>query len=562
MTIQLTKNCAKLHRSVGGKRHASDDDHEGPAAKRQRSPIPEKAQLEEDFNAEPVSSDDELHAPPPRPSRLAHSKTPAAKLPTPNPSDELSLPKRKSTRKENGKQASPTKSASKSQISKSKGKAGEDKKNPPQGTQESSNASASDDIFGFVDTGVASQQSNKSSQTKKTTFGKKGTGNFHVLPGKKPIKKPAIRVPNGSKSKGKNARKYQTPLPKEEDDSDVSTYSIAAIEDMVGSTKPVDPELRTVEKRPKKKGGGSIFVTPASEAELEALLDGTSTDKELKRASRRSKPTVLHDQLGDWLQDKTPQSSQLTSSAPQEDLDDLKDYLKELPEEEQEGSSCPLCRAPVESEDYWEYWKGKKRTVKHQNAFCRIHKTKSAWEEYRSEGYPDISWPVLPQRIRKHRMTLFKILTNELPSPYRAAYEPIALTGKAAAVPSRRKDLPTHIQDELDSYALDDQSTFPGYYGPHGRRVITETVMRLLKNEIKNCSDAVVQGSGPATFVQAVLVPETAILLIMEDCRVDREEAEEVRERTYEVGMLLHEEIEDRVEVGEGSEEENEYGAG
>jgi hypothetical protein len=156
-------------------------------------------------------------------------------------------------------------------------------------------------------------------------------------------------------------------------------------------------------------------------------------------------------------------------------------------------------------------------------------------------------------------MELFKILNNNKPSGYRDRYEPIALTGKAAAVPSRRKDLPEHVQQELESYALDDQSTYPGYYGPHGRRVITENVMKMLKNEIKVCSDAVVQGSGPATFVQAVLVPETAILLIMEDCHVDRDEAEDIRDKTYELGMLLNEEIEDQVEVHDQSDDENEY---
>jgi hypothetical protein len=84
--------------------------------------------------------------------------------------------------------------------------------------------------------------------------------------------------------------------------------------------------------------------------------------------------------------------------------------------------------------------------------------------------------------------------------------------------------------------------------------------MKVLKNEIKNCSDSVVQGSGPATFVQAVLVPEAAIMLIMEDCGVDRIEAEEIRDKTYEIGMLLNEEIEDMVETYEHSDDENEYG--
>jgi hypothetical protein len=329
----------------------------------------------------------------------------------------------------------------------------------------------------------------------------------------------------------------------------------------LGPEKPQDPELHTIEdkKRSKKKAKVSSFTTMADD-ELDIFPKNTPEDKELKRTLRRSKPKVLHDQLGDWMQDKAPESSQPQSSASQEDLDDLKDYIKQLPMDEEEGSSCPICRAPVVQEDYWDYWKGKDKTVKNQNTFCRIHSTKSAQEEYKSEGYPDIDWNALPRRIRTHRMELFKMLNNDRPSGYRDRYEPIALTGKAAAVPSRRKDLPTHVQQELESYALDDQSTYPGYYGPHGRRIITENVMKVLKNEIKNCSDAVVQGSGPATFVQAVLVPEAAILLIMEDCRVDRLEAEEIRDKTYKLGMLLNEEIEDQVEVHDVSDEENEYG--
>jgi hypothetical protein len=49
-------------------------------------------------------------------------------------------------------------------------------------------------------------------------------------------------------------------------------------------------------------------------------------------------------------------------------------------------------------------------------------------------------------------------------------------------------------------------------------------------------------------------------MLIMEDCLVDREEAEETREKTYELGMLLNEEIEDHLEAHELSDDENEYG--
>ena len=83
----------------------------------------------------------------------------------------------------------------------------------------------------------------------------------------------------------------------------------------------------------------------------------------------------------------------------------------------------------------------------------------------------------------------------------------------------------------------------------------------LFRSEIKQCKDSVVQASGIAAFVQAVMVPEAAVLLIMEDCDVGREEAEGIREETYEMGLLVHEEIEDEVvrRPEDESDEENEY---
>jgi hypothetical protein len=308
------------------------------------------------------------------------------------------------------------------------------------------------------------------------------------------------------------------------------------------SPEPDLPKPRAKASKSKPRANDQEFKQP--------LLSDKELDDQLAEHDRLNpKPTRLQNQLGDWMaaQAQAPKSSQPQSSGQEEALDHLDDYLGQLPEEEEEGTRCPICKASVDKTEYWDYWTGKKNTIRHQNSFCRAHKTRSARHEYRSEGYPDIDWDALPDRILK------------LPSEYRTRYEPIALTGKAAAVPSRRKDLPEHVQEELESYALDDQSTYPGYYGPHGRRIITENVMKILKNEIKNCTDAVVQGSGPATFVQAVLVPEAAIFLIMEDNMVDREGAEEIREKTYDMGMLLNEEIEDHVEVYDRSDEENEY---
>jgi hypothetical protein len=507
-------------------KHAGDEDHEEPLAKRRQSPGKGRPQNEEDINAEPAtSSDEDLRKPQPRIPKQTSAIKRRAGL---DGSDELKVPQQKSKRKQRDIQTKPTEEAELRQPSKSKRRLDDDKENNSTVAPQSSSRSTQDDPFDF---GMehASQRSNKSK--KATKFG--GTKNIHAQPPVKKVRQaPPPRVPQANKMHSKQASRAKSVPEEDGSDSEFSMIGLEELEDTQGGPSQPDSDIHP----------------------------STSEDKDLKRASRRSKPNILHNQLGDWMQDRAPESSQPASSAPQENYGELKDYIEQLPEEEVEGSRCPICRAPVKKDDYWDYWKGKDKTVKNQNTFCRSHKTKSAWEEYRSEGYPDMNWDALPQRIKKHRMDLFKILNNDRSSAYRDRYEPIALTGKAAAVPSRRKDLPEHVQQELESYALDDQSTYPGYYGPHGRRLITETVMKELKNEIKNCSDSVVQGSGPATFVQAVLVPEAAIMLIMEDCGVDRQEAEEIREKTYDLGMLLNEEIDDKVEVHEQSDDDNEYG--
>ena len=549
--VQLRRDAAKLLNMVGGKRHASEEDHEEPPAKRRISPVIRTTQNDDDINAEPESSDDDLRRPPPRTKHSSKAKIPVVRSPTTNSAEELKVPQRKPGGKQPVTQHALVANPRTARADKANKAVEDDKENTSAGTPRSSATSVQDDGFNFS-MEHASQRSNKSASAGPKKFGSKNrTTNIHSRPPVKKSKIPKISVPRNHTLTKKATVKTTAQV--EDDASDCSIASLAELNELLGPDKAPDPELKgpAVKAKTPKQGKPGLELPKMSSQELEAEL------AELHRLN--PKPTRLQNQLGDWMKDQALESSQPPSSAPEEALENLDEYLGQLPKEEEEGSRCAICKAHVLEEDYWDFWKGKAKTVRNQNTFCRVHREKSAWEEYRSEGYPDIDWSALSQRIRKHRMTLYKILNNDRPSAYRDRYEPIALTGKAATVPSKRKDLPEHVQEELESYALDDQSTYPGYYGPHGRRVITENVMKVLKNEIKNCTDAVVQGSGPATFIQAVLVPEAAILLIMEDCRVDKEEAEEIREKTYDMGMLLNEEIEDQVEVLDQSEDDNEY---
>ncbi|XPS93757.1 hypothetical protein M3J09_003098 [Ascochyta lentis] len=561
---QIREGASRLLKTVGGKPHATGQDHE--EAQREEAQH-EKQQHKADksqeglrphewdelqLNQDPQSSSDERLPTPPKPSisttnsnALRQPRTSTRKrkaehllpLPLPEPEPEPGLRKPARTKPRNA----PTRGAALrvpkmgqfEQSRAAKESLEGDKENT---TAKSTPPASSQDIWQF---GLSSQPQQKGP---KVTFGK--TKNIHVAP--VPTKK---RASHPAKYSSKTNKKVVPP----EDNGSSSDPSMVSEDEpqTLGDTadlkeakseKPKDPELRKVEpkkNRAPRTNGDAAESSAMNEAELDDLL----------------KPT-LRDHLG--LISDTPNSSLPDSSAPQEEMDHIDSYMRELPAQAEEGTECAICNEAVTQDDYWDFWKGRKKTVKNQAAFCHKHKKATAQREYDAEGLQPINWDDLPKRIKNHRMSLHGILTGDLASAYRTRYEPLALTGKAAAVPSKRSDLSPSKQAQLASCALDDNAVYPGYYGPRGRRLITESVMDLLSKEIKRCRDPVVQTSGPATFVQAVLVPEVAIRLIMEDCRCDWDAAEERRERTFHMGVLLNEEIEDRVELAEGQGEESE----
>ena len=55
-------------------------------------------------------------------------------------------------------------------------------------------------------------------------------------------------------------------------------------------------------------------------------------------------------------------------------------------------------------------------------------------------------------------------------------------------------------------------------------------------------SDKLISSGGVSRYVQAVLVPELAVLLIKDDMKVDEEKAREVLRDSVDIGNLLNEE--------------------
>ena len=60
-------------------------------------------------------------------------------------------------------------------------------------------------------------------------------------------------------------------------------------------------------------------------------------------------------------------------------------------------------------------------------------------------------------------------------------------------------------------------------------------------------TDKLISSGGVTSYVQAVLVPELAVLLVMDDLGVDPERAREVLRESIDVGNLLNEEEDEHI---------------
>lgn len=261
-------------------------------------------------------------------------------------------------------------------------------------------------------------------------------------------------------------------------------------------------------------------------------------------------------------------SQTTTSSSPLTSIDDYDDKEMDALDEgleqslkRDEDTICALCQDEVDPQEQKQFWSEHyNRTVRDQMLFCKEHKLSKAQKNYKALGYPQIDWASLPGRIRSFQPDLIALLRNdtEEESTYRQKHAERLVSGKAASLPSKRRHRKVQaIEKEiLDNFDASSSST--GYYGPRGKRIMMEVITADLSDVIREVAakDPVVGRSGFAMFVQAVLVPELTLLLVMEDNDVGKAVAEGLVRESGELGTMLHEEIDDEVRLGSEDEEE------
>ncbi|KAK4116232.1 hypothetical protein N656DRAFT_774441 [Canariomyces notabilis] len=194
---------------------------------------------------------------------------------------------------------------------------------------------------------------------------------------------------------------------------------------------------------------------------------------------------------------------------------------------------CPLCNTEIEMKDLEAFrLKFPRMTVSNMQRFCQIHKKKSAREQWLSRGYPDILWSQLEGRIAKRYGLLRKILEGERHSHFADRFREQIESGKNRTL------------------LRSDANLTPGYYGIRGLRAMSENLIgefsALLRK--RSVQDRLVSARGHTAYLQAVLVPELAVQLIMEDMNVGEEEARRILAESGSIGELLNDEIADVVE--------------
>ena len=255
----------------------------------------------------------------------------------------------------------------------------------------------------------------------------------------------------------------------------------------------------------------------------------------------------------------SPELSEL--SEPDSDVEevDVSSLGLPIPQKYVATKTCDICgeSVPLLSKQEFEdrYTHGKALDYKWQQRFCRHHKAETAKEVWTERGYPEINWESLGKRLQRHHDKLVAVLEGKTPSVYRDRLQKVL---DSRSTRSAR----TAYNKSADSASDDGLEIKPGYYGPRGEKVMTEHILSDFSRKLRDVAvtDALVAASGIAGgvsgFVQAVMVPEVAILLVKEDMKVDVQQARKILAESWELGELLNEEADEKVESDESDQEE------
>ncbi|KAK9237618.1 RTC4-like domain-containing protein [Lipomyces kononenkoae] len=191
--------------------------------------------------------------------------------------------------------------------------------------------------------------------------------------------------------------------------------------------------------------------------------------------------------------------------------------------------TCPMCGQEV-SDAVRERFKAVPDSLRRSYAICTSHRREATLAESSGKNYPtELDEGVLAERAEKYVSILSDIINENRPSVFQERAKASGLVQGG-----RRMDALLQMENGLDDL-------LPGYYGLKGSSVLLRVALRSSENEIRRASrrNRWITNVSITGYASAVLVPELAIRLIMEDQNVDEEKAEMIRQDSLEYGRIV-----------------------
>ncbi|KAG9896119.1 hypothetical protein KCU94_g10992, partial [Aureobasidium melanogenum] len=287
---------------------------------------------------------------------------------------------------------------------------------------------------------------------------------------------------------------------------------------------------------PKKKAGFRTLPAPepsSSQAEAPSVASAPTFRHHANAAadstdiSGQSQPIAL-------------ESSQL-SPPPSSPISSICDFDLEQTDK---SPRCPICGEKIEQE-FWDKFQDeichRRMNLRLQERFCQAHKARTADDVWQDRGYPSINWSALQSRLRAHHAHIHAILDGNYESPYYKQHAKLVSQSKgrsagSAAASGRFTGLRA------------------GYYGTKGEKIMAENIVQTFSDELRALSktEPLMASSGASGgvsgYVHAILVPEMALGLIMEDMNCDREKARVVLADSADIGEMFNAEEDEKVQ--------------
>ncbi|KAL9598902.1 MAG: hypothetical protein Q9219_004167 [cf. Caloplaca sp. 3 TL-2023] len=272
---------------------------------------------------------------------------------------------------------------------------------------------------------------------------------------------------------------------------------------------------------------------PLDAADLETIKAKLKMQPDVPNSSA----TLSMDPSFEFDHDGGSSSSSLSSVMDVEELQ-IDEIDKEWTKRHPPGSpktQCPLCKAFVSRLFREEFSELKVLSVRQQQNFCKAHKVCSAERLWRERRYPTVDWHMFSKRLPSYDSALRDVLIGTRSSFYRNVLDDQIRSGT-------NRTLKQSIFDGSGGLNM-------GYYGTRGARIIMEYIMSKFASQIRRLAstDKLVSAAGVSGFVQAVLAPELAVMLVKDDMHVDDEQARVVLEESADIGHLLNEEEDETI---------------